>query len=190
MNNVGRTDVVSPEYNWGKNGDADSIPTDESPFTAQLVVYSQDGKECRSAEIQIPVEIVTNEEKRTQSLVDKTIDRYSLVLFKFNSDEAGALNERILREFIYNDVRQGAQIEVVGHTDVVGLEDGNKSLSERRSMTVVNGIRKNVKSSTYASLDGKGVGEESPLYPNELPEGRFYNRTVQVIIVTPTVANQ
>jgi outer membrane protein OmpA-like peptidoglycan-associated protein len=190
MTNVGRTEVVSPEYNWGKGGDADSIPNNEEPYTAQLVVYSQDGKECRSAEIKIPVEIVTNEEKRTQSLVDKTIDRYSLVLFKFNSDEAGPLNDRILHEFIYNDVRPGAQIEVVGHTDVVGLEDVNKSLSERRAGTVVSGIKKNVKSSTYASLEGKGVGEDSPLYPNELPEGRFYNRTVQVIIVTPTIANQ
>jgi len=190
MSNVGRTDARSPVFNWGKGGDADSIPNNETPYTAQLVVYSQDGKECRSAEVPIPVEIVTNEEKRTQGLVDKTIDRYSLVLFKFNSDEAGPLNERILHEFIYNDVRPGAQIEVVGHTDVVGLEDGNKSLSERRAMTVVNGIKKNVKSSTYATLEGKGVGEESPLYPNELPEGRFYNRTVQVIIVTPSTTNQ
>ncbi|MBS1912473.1 MAG: PD40 domain-containing protein [Bacteroidetes bacterium] len=187
ISNVGTTDPVSPAYNWGKNGEADSIPITEDPYMAQLVVYSADGKECRSKEVPIPVEIVTNEEKRTQGLVDKTIDRYSLVLFKFNSPDAGPLNDRILREFVYADIRQGAQIEVIGHTDVVGLEDANKRLSEARSNTVVQGIRKNVKSSLVQSLTGQGVGEDSPLYPNELPEGRFYNRTVQVIIVTPTL---
>lgn len=189
MTDIGTTDPQSKPYNWGKGGDEDSIPNDESPFVCQLVVYSADGKECRSKEVPIPVEIVTNEEKRREALVDKTIDRYSLVLFKFNSPEAGPLNDRILREYVYSDIRQGAQIEVVGHTDVVGLEDVNKKLSDARSNTVTTGIRKNVRSGVYSTLDGKGVGEDSPLYNNELPEGRFYNRTVQVTIVTPTSSN-
>jgi outer membrane protein OmpA-like peptidoglycan-associated protein len=34
-------------------------------------------------------------------------------------------------------------------------------------------------------LNSRGTGEEEPLYSNELPEGRFFNRTVQVIIETP-----
>ncbi len=188
ISNVGTTDPQSKPYNWGKNGDADSIPNDEAPFVCQLIVYSADGKECRSPEITIPVEIVTNEEKRREALVDKTIDRYSLVLFKFNSPEAGPLNDRILREYVYADIHQGAQIEVVGHTDVVGLEDVNKKLSDARSNTVTSGLRKNVRNGVIQSLQGQGVGEDSPLYNNELPEGRFYNRTVQVTIVTPTQA--
>lgn len=186
LNEVGRTEVNSPLYNWGRGGNEDSIPNNETDYTAQLVVYGQDGRECRSEEIKIPVQIVTNEEKRSRGLVDKTIDKYSLVLFKFNSPEAGPLNERILREFIYQDIRQGAEIEVIGHTDVVGLEEVNKKLSGARSNTVLNGIKKNVKASLMASLTGNGVGEEDALYTNLLPEGRFYNRTVQVIIVTPT----
>lgn len=186
MSNVGRTDVESPHFNWGRNGNKDSIPNNETPYTAQLVVYSQDGKECRSNIVEIPVEIITNEEKRRERLVDKTIDIYSLVLFKFDSPEAGALNERILKEFVYSDIRQGAQIEITGYTDVVGLEDRNLKLSEQRAGTVVSGIRKNVRAGLYQSLNGKGVGETAPLYTNDLPEGRFYNRTVQVKIVTPT----
>jgi len=186
LTNVGRTDVVSPPFNWGKNANEDSIPNNESPYTAQLIVYSQDGKECRSNIVEIPVEIITNEEKRNEKLVDKTIDIYSLVLFKFDSPEAGALNERILDEFVYSDVRPGAQIGIIGYTDVVGLEDRNLRLSEQRAGTVTSGIRKNVRAGVYASLEGKGVGETAPLYTNDLPEGRFYNRTVQVRIVTPT----
>lgn len=186
MTDVGRTEAVSPSFNWGKNANEDSIPNAETPYTAQLIVYSQDGKECRSNIVEIPVEIITNEEKRRERLVDKTIDIYSLVLFKFDSPEAGALNERILDEFVYSDVRPGAQIEVTGYTDVVGLEDRNLKLSEQRAGTVTNGVRRNVRAGVYASLVGKGVGETAPLYTNDLPEGRFYNRTVQVRIVTPT----
>ncbi len=185
---IGTTDPSSPPYNWGRAANADSIPNTEQPYTAQLVVYSADGKECRSPEIEIPVMIVTNETKRTEKLVDKTIDRYSLVLFKFDSPEAGPLNDRIIREFILADLRKGAQIDVTGYTDVIGLDDRNLKLSGDRANTVVNAVRKNVRAGVYASLNGKGVGETAPLYPNVLPEGRFYNRTVQVIVTTPTSA--
>jgi len=44
-------------------------------------------------------------------------------------------------------------------------------------------IKKTTKN--YGQLDSKGVGEDEALYTNDLPEGRFYNRTVQVVIRTP-----
>jgi outer membrane protein OmpA-like peptidoglycan-associated protein len=186
MTNVGKTDPVSPAYEWGKNDDKDSIPNNENPYSAQLVVYSVDGKECRSNVIQIPVMIVTNEMKIRERFVNKTIDRYSLVLFKFDSPDAGPLNDRIIKEFIVDDLRKGAQIVVTGYTDVVGLDDRNLKLSNDRAMTVVNAIKRLAKPGIVASLEGKGVGETAPLYSNDLPEGRFYNRTVQVIVTTPT----
>jgi outer membrane protein OmpA-like peptidoglycan-associated protein len=186
MTEVGKTDPVSPAYNWGKGGNEDSIPNNETPYKAQLVVYTQDGKECRSNIVEIPVQIITNEVKRREQLVDKTIDKYSLVLFKFDSPEAGPLNDRIIKEFIVDDLKKGAKIVVTGYTDVIGLEDRNTKLSGDRAMTVVNAIKRLTKPGIIASLEGKGVGEAAPLYSNDLPEGRFYNRTVQVIVETPT----
>ena len=187
MKEIGRTEPNSPEYTWYKNADPSSIiPSNETPYTAQLVVYSEDGKECRSSEVEIPVTIITNETKRRERLVDKTIDRYSLVLFVFDSDKAGALNERILKTYVYDDIRSGAKIKVTGYTDMVGLEDRNKRLSERRAATVDRGLKRNVSSSKITSLQTEGVGETQPLYSNDLPEGRFYNRTVQIVIDTPT----
>jgi outer membrane protein OmpA-like peptidoglycan-associated protein len=75
-------------------------------------------------------------------------------------------------------------IEVIGHTDVVGLYEHNQKLSVRRSNTVHKGIMRKTKGK-FAKLIKRGVGEDEPLYDNSLPEGRFYNRTVQVIIRTP-----
>lgn len=186
MSNIGKTDPVSPEYNWGKEGDPEMIADDDTPYTAQMIVYSQDGRECRSNEVQIPVMIITSEDKRRERLVDKTIDRYSLVLFKFDSDEAGPLNERILKTYVYDDIRKGAQVKVTGYTDVVGLEDRNLRLSQQRAGTVEKGLKGNVTGGKIASLNTEGVGETQPLFSNDLPEGRFYNRTVQIVIETPT----
>lgn len=188
MSDIGKTDPVSPEYNWGKDGDPEIIADDQTPYTAQLVVYSQDGKECRSNEVEVPVIIITSEDKRRERLIDKTIDRYSLVLFEFDSDKAGPLNERILKTYVYDDIRQGAKVKVTGYTDIVGLEDRNLRLSQQRAATVENGLKRNVTGGKIASLNTEGVGETQPLFSNDLPEGRFYNRTVQIVIETPTGA--
>jgi len=63
------------------------------------------------------------------------------------------------------------------------MYDHNKRLSERRSGTVQTGIGKNAKQ--YGTLSSRGTGEDEPLFTNDLPEGRFFNRTVQVRIETP-----
>ncbi|HOK14686.1 MAG TPA: OmpA family protein, partial [Candidatus Kapabacteria bacterium] len=111
-------------------------------------------------------------------------ERYNLILFPFNSAEAGETNNRIMREYVYDRVKPTSVAEVIGHTDVVGLFDHNQKLSERRAETVRQGIIK-ATGGRFASLSSKGVGEDDPLYTNDLPEGRFYNRTVQVVIRTP-----
>jgi OOP family OmpA-OmpF porin len=89
-----------------------------------------------------------------------------------------------MREYVYNRVLPTSYVEVVGHTDVVGLYEHNQALSERRATTVYNGIMQQTKGKV-GYINKRGVGEDEPLYDNSLPEGRFYNRTVQVIIKTP-----
>jgi outer membrane protein OmpA-like peptidoglycan-associated protein len=47
-----------------------------------------------------------------------------------------------MRDYVYERCKPNSNIEVIGHTDVVGLYDHNKKLSERRANTVYNGIMK------------------------------------------------
>ncbi len=115
----------------------------------------------------------------------RTIGAYSLILFNFDSPEPGKLNRRILEEMIYEDIIPGSVIEVVGLTDVVGTEERNLRLTTERAAAVVKLIRESVPSERYLSLTGRGMGESAPLYRNDLPEGRFFNRTVRVIIDSP-----
>ncbi len=182
LNDLGNTNNPSVIWDWtNENG---QYPKDEVPYTATLIVRTQGGAECASDPIDIPVKQITSLDKRVETEGDSTLERYNLILFPFNSHDAGPINDRIMREYVYERVRPTSVVEVVGHTDVVGLFDHNLRLSERRANTVYEGINR-ATGRRYAILNKKGVGEDDPLYTNDLPEGRFYNRTVQVIIRTP-----
>ena len=72
-----------------------------------------------------------------------------------------------------------ANLEVQGHTDIVGTEDYNQKLSEDRAHTVTDyliskGIQKD-------RLRAVGFGTRRPLADNETDEGRAKNRRVELI---------
>lgn len=192
LTNVGMTEAAF-EWDW-KNPDGDRpkgrVEKGQSellmtPYEAQLVVVSKNGTECRSDVTKIPVKRVSSRLRVTDRSVDagKTLEKYNLVLFDFDKPTAGPMNERILREYVFGRVKPSSDIRIDGHTDVVGEFEHNKRLSQNRSRTVETLIKGNT--SKYNSLVSRGTGEEEPLYNNNLPEERFFNRTVQVIIETP-----
>lgn len=181
LTNIGITDNRTT---WDWMNDDEEYPKNNDPYTAKLVLTTTSGAECSSDPITIPVMQVTTTEKMVEKLVDSTVERYSLILFPFDRSDAGPLNERIMNDYVYDRAKPKSVIEVIGHTDVVGLYEHNQKLSERRATTVFNGIQRKT-GGKVGLINKRGVGEEEPLYTNDLPEGRFYNRTVQVIIKTP-----
>jgi outer membrane protein OmpA-like peptidoglycan-associated protein len=180
------TDIgtVDPSKVWNWTNENRKYPTDENSYTAQLIVTTKTGAECKSDPITIPVMQITTLEKEVTKVADSTLETYSLILFPFDSPLAGPINERIMKDYVYDRVFPTSAVQVIGHTDVVGMYDHNKKLSDKRSTTVEKGINDKTKSK-YGSLIKRGVGEDEPLYTNDVPEGRFYNRTTQVIIKTP-----
>jgi outer membrane protein OmpA-like peptidoglycan-associated protein len=76
---------------------------------------------------------------------------------------------------------------IEGHTDSVGSEDNNMSLSQRRADSVrLILVQQGVKSNRLSSY---GKGESSPISDNESVAGRSLNRRVEVIITNPTTTN-
>lgn len=181
------TTMENKEWDW-MNDDLE-YPKDNISYKAQLIVTSTAGNECRSDIITIPVLQVKASDRIVGSDKDSTLEKYNLILFPFDKAEAGAINNRIMKDYVYDRVKPTSSVEVIGHTDVVGLEDHNQKLSERRAGTVKDGIDTKT-GKKYGKLNSIGVGEDKPLYTNELPEGRFYNRTVQVLIRTPLTEYQ
>ena len=83
-------------------------------------------------------------------------------------------------------VRYGkTHLTVVGHTDNVGTNQYNQTLSERRSGAVADYLRS--KGVIPQRLVSMGQGENSPRATNTTEEGRRLNRRVE-IVVEPIVA--
>ncbi len=190
LTEVGRT-TATTKWNWLDTeeewpSEDKNITTEEkmlAPYKAQLVVVSKKGTECRSDTVTIPVKRTSTKGLVEVRQDDKTLEKYNLILFPFDQSVAGPMNERILKEYVYPRIKPTSDIFVEGKTDVVGMYEHNKGLSERRSKTVERGIGANA--NKYNALSSRGTGEDEPLFTNELPEGRFFNRTVQVRIETP-----
>ena len=180
-------DWVNDDGDYPKEGEgAKETETAMTPYAAQLVVISKNGTECRSDTVRIPVKRVSTKSMMTGKSEDlgKTLEKYNLILFPFDKFVAGPMNERILREYVFPRVKATSDIKVEGKTDVVGMYEHNARLSQNRSRTVESDIRESTKGN-FGSLTSRGTGEDEPLFTNDLPEGRFFNRTVQVIIETP-----
>lgn len=146
-------------------------------ISAGFGVENQKGQKS-FAEAAIPVEIISKSEGEGK---DTTYDEYSLILFDFASDKIEESNQKII-DIIKQRVNPGASVSIVGHTDRVGSEKANQKLSEKRAKASERALsfeKENFR------VNAAGSGESDLLYFNDLPEGRFYCRTVKIDVVNP-----
>lgn len=106
--------------------------------------------------------------------------------FAFNSAELDEQSRTVLADVavaIRNAIANnpGITIEVQGHTDAIGSEQYNQSLSERRAASVREYLV-SVESSIAESLTTAGYGESQPVASNDTDEGRAQNRRVEFVV--------
>lgn len=77
---------------------------------------------------------------------------------------------------------------IEGHTDNVGSEGSNLSLSQRRAESVRTYLLE--QGISNSRLGAYGKGENSPVASNDSISGRALNRRVEVIIANPSTASQ
>ena len=117
------------------------------------------------------------------NLPRKPLPKDILVEFDFDSYEIPDTSRHKLY-YMYKDIRdyREAKIEVKGHTDYVGTDGFNQTLSENRVKAVVNYLirlgypRGNI-------VVTKGYGEKVPKSTNETTDGRQRNRRVEVKVL-------
>jgi len=103
------------------------------------------------------------------------------ILFPFNSTElypAGRTNLQKLADILQRN--PGSEVLVVGHTDAVGSDSYNQTLSERRASSAASYlIQRGVPSNRIRTA---GRGKTEPIASNDTEAGRQQNRRVEVAI--------
>ncbi|MGE3801579.1 MAG: OmpA family protein, partial [Candidatus Kapaibacterium sp.] len=163
---------------------SDDILVRGDSFSAQAVIVDRSGKESRTEIISVPVKFVGPLRSTGCSLSSHNVDRFSLTLFPRNSSSLDTTQQRILVDYCYPFFSGALSIKITGYADM-WENDSTEALSRERATQVLNHVRKSVLLSPRTKVVDEGVGSTQPLYSNDLPEGRYYNRTVQILVESP-----
>jgi outer membrane protein OmpA-like peptidoglycan-associated protein len=115
----------------------------------------------------------------------KVIDRLTLHV-NFDFDKATIRNADIaeLRKAVdFVKKYPGYKTSIEGHTDNIGSEKYNQSLSERRAAAVKEYVLKQGLADG-ARIKTKGYGKSKPIADNSTEKGRFENRRVEILILS------
>jgi outer membrane protein OmpA-like peptidoglycan-associated protein len=149
------------------------------PVNYHLKITDNTDMTVNSAPKQFEIELISLKDKRTLMIDDYVIEKFSLVLFDFDKSDILGNNTKII-QLIKTRVGPSSIVEIMGYTDRTGDDDYNQRLSESRA-------KNTEKHLNLPNTIAKGVGEQILLYNNEIPEGRFYCRTVEIIVKTKVI---
>lgn len=162
---------------WNLQDDQAHIPRSGDVVVYRIVARDVEGTIAQSKDRQIVVDQRTISKKRAERVKDKEIDRFAIIGFAFSDDKVQGANARLI-ERIRQKVTIASTINVIGSTDRMGDAQFNMDLSKRRATSVAKALNSN-------NVNVTAIGETAPVHTNDLPEGRFYNRTVTLVVETP-----
>ncbi len=163
-------------WHWDLRKVAARIPRTEDTIEYGLTIDDNAGQEVTAVKT-IPVHQTTIRKKRLEHLADKVIERYTLVLFDFGASKIDPQNQRAI-EYIRNQLVPGTKAYITGYADRTGEDALNLHLTEDRANAVAKMLGAD-------NVEAKGVGKSVLLFDNNLPEGRFYSRTVNIVLEKP-----
>jgi outer membrane protein OmpA-like peptidoglycan-associated protein len=110
------------------------------------------------------------------------------VLFRSGSFElAPGARERLAKVSGIVLAYPSLHVSVEGHTDSVGGDDYNQTLSERRAQAVRDYFVQQGIAST--AVEAHGFGKTAPIASNDTPEGRQQNRRVELVLSGDAIGN-
>jgi outer membrane protein OmpA-like peptidoglycan-associated protein/opacity protein-like surface antigen len=130
----------------------------------------------------LPVEYFSITRKKTEERADRTISKFSLMLFDFNSPDISEQDKKIITNSILPEIKFNSTVQIYGYTDVIGDADYNKKLALQRATNVQDFLQSKVKDAKYEVF---GIGESVQVFDNKTTTGRQLSRTVQVYVITP-----
>jgi len=166
-----------PEFiDWALDNDNPAAPHRSGILTYTLSVFDNLNQSFETRQQRIPIEQITVDRKRLEQREDTEYEYYRLILFDYASSNLRAEHRQVV-DFIKDRITPKSKVTITGFTDKIGKEDVNLRISTQRANAVAR--RMNIPGSVV-----RGVGESQLLYPNDLPEARFYCRTVTIMVET------
>jgi outer membrane protein OmpA-like peptidoglycan-associated protein len=109
------------------------------------------------------------------------------IIYEFNDSKTIATYEKYLAEIVTPQIPSGGSVHIRGYTDIIGDATFNQRLSLARANNVMKFLEYNLSKAGRSGVKFSvyGLGEDQFLSPfdNNLPEERFYNRTVIIDIL-------
>ncbi|MBN8573499.1 MAG: OmpA family protein [Candidatus Kapabacteria bacterium] len=163
---------VTRQFSWDiDNSSVLEFLRTQNSIAVNAFVESESGDKVDVTTASIPVDYKVLELGKDSSVAVKT---FNVIMFDVDKYELNEENKNYLQQLI-PEVTATSRLTITGYTDRTGDAAYNQTLSLNRARSVAREIGS-------PNVIIKGVGESRPLYDNNLPEGRFYNRTVEVII--------
>lgn len=170
--------IIGNNVGKGGNGELGAVIGGVVGGTAGVLIGAKMDKQAQKIEEEIPGAQV----ERVDDGIVVTFDEGSGVYFDTNKYNINTASQTTLNKLIgvfkeYPDTN----LLVVGHTDSVGSEEYNMTLSKNRAYAVTNYlIQKGISS---GRLTTNWFGETQPMYDNNTAEGRAKNRRVNIAIL-------
>jgi outer membrane protein OmpA-like peptidoglycan-associated protein len=163
---------------WRINDTYQSIPKSDEKIFFKFELSDYDELKYERRLDSIEVEHISIQEKKLSPEGDRRIDKYGLILFDFDKATLNLQNDKIM-DFINKNIFFNSKVTIKGHTDRIGEDEYNLNLSLKRASAVAGRIK------NTQDIFFEGLGEKELLFNNDLPEGRFYSRTVNITVETP-----
>ncbi|MET3114212.1 outer membrane protein OmpA-like peptidoglycan-associated protein [Pedobacter sp. CG_S7] len=162
---------------------------DEERIPAQAILGDQPAGDYKivmlgTTKNGLPVRKESTVQLVSQQAVTQTGSRYS-ILFNFNKATTIASYEDFLTKTVAPLITNGSTVVIHGHTDIIGSEAYNAKLSQSRAQEAQSILERVLRNAGISNVkfQTNGFGEEESLFDNNLPEERFYNRTVIIDII-------
>jgi outer membrane protein OmpA-like peptidoglycan-associated protein len=137
-------------------------------------------KDGRVVKEESTVKLVKTDDPKQEGL------RYS-ILFDFDKSKTISSYEKFLTQIVSPLIPENGTVLIHGHTDVIGEEKYNLALSKERAHGAQQIMEQAVSviGTKGVKFQAIGFGEDAGVAPfeNNVPEERFYNRTVIIDII-------
>ncbi len=170
--------IIGNNVGGGGNGELGAVIGGVVGGGAGILIGNKMDKQAQQIENEIPgAEVERVDDGIVVTFDEKSGVYFDTAKFNINSKSQETLNKLsgVFKEY------PDTNILVVGHTDSVGSDENNMTLSKNRANSVTDYmVNQGLNRSRFTT---NWFGEEKPMYDNSTVEGRSKNRRVNVAIV-------